>query len=218
MRPWKAMTRKSRKISSSPLRSVKTKTGFHSRIWESCAMSAKQVQNFGMSELDSWLKVSVRGTGLKADESSAKYDGTYAKGSCTKGSVNATLDLAARNIHPHPNEEIFVRFVRDLGVNEFGVARGYDFAFFGDAAEASAGTCSPSPAQRVASALGFTRESARGKVASNKNGLVITTASFAVLVIALAASKGKSAVKKGYNSDMNLLVSGEAQPLLCRAS
>ena len=172
----------------------------------------------GMSELDSWLKVSVRGTGLKADESSAKYDGTYAKGSCTKGSVNATLDLAARNIHPHPNEEIFVRFVRDLGVNEFGVARGYDFAFFGDAAEASAGTCSPSPAQRVASALGFTRESARGKVAYNKNGLVITTASFAVLVIAFAASKGKSAVKKGYNSDMNLLVSGEAQPLLCRAS
>ena len=176
----------------------------------------------GMSELDSWLKASVWGAGLKADESSAKYNGTYTKGSCTKGSVNATLDLAARNIHPHPNEEIFVRFVRDLGVNEFGVARGYDFAFFGDAAEASAGTCSPSPAQRVASALGFTRESARGEVASKKNGLVITTASFAVLAIAFAAlkaaSKGKSAVKKGYNSDMNSLVSGEAQPLLRRAS
>merc|ERR1712216_92934 len=78
----------------------------------------------GMSELDSWLKASVWGAGLKADESSAKYNGTYTKGSCTKGSVNATLDLAARNIHPHPNEEIFVRFVRDLGVNEFGVARG----------------------------------------------------------------------------------------------
>ena len=159
---------------------------------------------------------------MKADESSAKYEGTYAKGSCTKGSVNATLDLAARDIYPHPNEEIFVRFVRDLGVNEFGVARGYDFAFFGDAAEASAGTCSPSPAQRVASALGFTRESARGEVASKKNGLVIAAASFAVLTVAFAASKaaskGKSAAKKGHNSDMNSLVLGEAQPLLRRAS
>jgi hypothetical protein len=175
----------------------------------------------GKSRMHDFLKASVWGTDLKANESSAKDEGTYAKGSCTKGSINATLDLAARDIHPHPNEEICVRFVRDLGVNEFGVARGYDFAFFGDAAEAAAGTCSPSPSQRVASALGFTRESARGEVASKKNGLVIAAASFAVLtgafVAAKAVSKGKSAAKKGSNSDRNSFVSEEAQPLLRRA-
>ena len=182
----------------------------------------------GKSRMSDLLKASVWGTDLKANESSAKDEGTYAKGSCTKGSINATLDLAARDIHPHPNEEICVRFVRDLGVNEFGVARGYDFAFFGDAAEAAAGTCSPPPrsftrssSQRVASALGFTRESARGEVASKKNGLVIAAASFAVLtgafVAAKAVSKLKSAAKKGSNSDRNSFVSEEAQPLLRRA-
>ena len=44
--------------------------------------------------------------------------------------VVVLLDLHQRGVRPAPNEEVFVTFVRSLGVNELGVSRGYDMVSF----------------------------------------------------------------------------------------
>ena len=55
--------------------------------------------------------------------------------------VVVLLDLHQRGVQPAPGEEVFVTFVKSLGVNELGVSRGYDMTYFGEHLAVSAGTC-----------------------------------------------------------------------------
>ena len=40
------------------------------------------------------------------------------------------MSCFVHRVRPAPNEEVFVTFVKSLGVNELGVSRGYDMVSF----------------------------------------------------------------------------------------
>ena len=149
------------------------------------------------------------GTSAKGDRNGVKGDGTSAKGdgACPDGSVVALLDVYARGVHPMPGEEIRVRFVRSLGVNEFGVHRGYDLDYFGDAMEAFAGTCD-SASMGTLSALGGMNTQG-GRAVLDSKGIVAAAA-----LLVAAACFVLVAVTRSFKRPAAGREEGEAQPLL----
>ena len=148
-------------------------------------------------------------TFVEGDRNGEKGDGTSAKGdgACPDGSVVALLDVYARGVHPMPGEEIRVRFVRSLGVNEFGVHRGYDLDYFGDAMEAFAGTCD-SASMGTLSALGGMNTQG-GRAVLDSKGIVAAAA-----LLVAAACFVLVAVTRSFKRPAAGREEGEAQPLL----
>jgi len=149
------------------------------------------------------------GTSAKGDRNGVKGDGTSAKGdgACPDGSVVALLDVYARGVHPMPGEEIRVRFVRSLGVNEFGVHRGYDLDYFGDAMEAFAGTCDSASMGTLSALGGMNTQS--GRAVLDSKGIVAAAA-----LLVAAACFVLVAVTRSFKRPAAGREEGEAQPLL----
>ena len=90
----------------------------------------------GMDGSSEWKVVTERGE-LCGHASTSPHHVSDCPEVARNGKLVAKIDLRYAGVHADPGDQIEVKFVQNLGLNEFGNPRGYDMDAFGEALESS---------------------------------------------------------------------------------